>query len=298
MTPLLRPVPFARTSRILQAEPDFELAAGEGWPARIMAEEIRDRYHAKQGRSIARWTLAGPDGSTLAVYLKRHYELPQLAGWLAMLFPRKAWSPGLQEWQHLAWARSVGLPVPRPVAAGEFRGPGGKLQSFLAVEELANMLPLNEAIPLAAATLAPMAFALWKRRLVADVARLARELHRRRAYHKDLYLCHFYLAQTDCAEVPDSFRGRLFVIDFHRLGRHRFLGEYFRTKDLAQLLFSSDDLETLTARDRLRFWHHYRRGDWGPAAGPPNFLRRAILWKWKQYRRHNLRRKARNGGGH
>src|SRR5207244_11657252 len=139
------------------------------------------------GRSIM---LTG--GRWLAVYLKRHYRLPWWHGLLAVVRPEASWSQALQEWRHLQWAKAQGLPVPEAVAAGEYIGPWGRFQSFMAVEELTGMVPLHEAIPAAAEQLDPGAFRLWKRGLIAELARLVRGLHERRRFHKDLYLCHFY----------------------------------------------------------------------------------------------------------
>ena len=76
----------------------------------------------------------------------------------------------------------AGLPVPRVVAAGEFLGPWGKLQSFLAIEELTDMLPLHEAIPLAARQLEPATFHAWKAGLTRELARLARILARSQSF--------------------------------------------------------------------------------------------------------------------
>ena len=286
-----------RGETITCADPDFVELAGEGWDARVMTEVVPDRYHAKQGRSIARWTLADDAGREMTVYLKRHYLLSRLAGWAAAVFPRAAWSPGLQEWKHLAWARAQGLPVARPVAAGEIRGPFGRLESFLAVEELAGMLPLNEAIPLALDRLPATAFAAWKRGLIPELARLSRELHRRRAFHKDLYLCHFYLPADDCERVPAAFRGRVHMIDFHRLGRHPVQWLYYQVKDLAQLLYSTGGVPGVTARDRVRFWRLYRGGGWDGVTAPPGWVRAAVMVKWRRYRRHNARRRAKTEAG-
>lgn len=310
MTPSLTKVPILdphprpgligrllRGDRVTHAHEDFADLAGEGWEGRVMAEQVSDRFHAKQGRSIGRWTLADGGGRRLTVFLKRHHLLPRVSGWAATLFPGRAWSPGLQEWRHLAWAEAQGLPVPRPVAAGEYRGPWGRLQSFLAVEELAGMLPLNEAIPVALGRLPAAAFAAWKRGLIAEVARLSRELHRRRAFHKDLYLCHFYLPAADCDRLPPEFRGRVYMIDFHRLGYHRFRWAYYQVKDLAQLLYSTDDVPGITARDRTRFWHLYRAGPWDGVTAPPEWLRAALLYKWRRYRRHNAKRRAKTEAG-
>jgi hypothetical protein len=128
------------------------------------------------------------------------------------------------------------------VAAGEYIGPWCRLQSFLAVEELAAMLPLSQAIPLAADRLDAVTFRRWKRGLATEVARLARLLHDRRCFHKDLYLCHFYIAEEDTRSLPDpaqAWRGRVYLIDLHRLSHHGWTWWLWQTKDLAQLLYSS-----------------------------------------------------------
>ncbi len=264
-----------------------------------MAEVVGDRFHAKQGRSIGRWTLRSDSGSSLVVYLKRHYVLPRWHGLLAAVFPGRAWSPGLEEWNHLEWAKSQGIPVPRAVAAGELRGPWGKLQSFLAVEELAGMLPLHEAIPLAKSRLSGVEFADWKRGLLTEMARLTRELHRRGAFHKDLYLCHFYIAGSDTAVSPGGWQGRVVMIDFHRLGRHRLGRTWYRVKDLAQLIYSCDGVDGVTLRDRLRFWKQYlgTAADWQGGPRPSSWELSAIRWKWRLYARHAARRKARRETG-
>lgn len=283
---------LVREQRRVFAAADFPPFAGGDWADRVLDEPVTDRFHAKQGRSIGRWALATDDGRRLTVYLKRHYVIPRWQGILATLLPGRAWSAGWQELEHLRWAAAEGLPVPRAVAAAEFRGPWGRLQSALAVEELTDMLPLNEAIPLARVALGADEFLAWKRRLIAEIARLAREFHRRRAFHKDLYLCHFYLPQADCGRVPDTFHGKVWVIDLHRLGRHPVGAVYYQVKDLAQLLYSAAGVPGLTARDRARFWHLYAAGDWSPGRPPAGWLRGVVRWKYKRYLRHNERKRG------
>jgi heptose I phosphotransferase len=173
------------------------------------------------------------------------------------------------------------------VAAAEYIGPRGRFQSVLAVEELAGMLPLHEAVPLAAKRLDPVTFRRWKCGLVAEMARIARLLHDRRRFHKDLYLCHFYVARDDTARLPE-WRGRVFLIDLHRLAHHPWTWRLWQTKDLAQLLYSSD-VPGISARDRLQFWREYLGPD---ARNRRGWLRRYVLFKWRRYRRHNSRRKA------
>jgi heptose I phosphotransferase len=243
---------------------------------------VTDRFHAKQGRSIGRWVLDA-DGQRLVVYLKRHYRLPRWLGLLATLHPGAGWSPAVQEWKHLEWARAGGMPVPEAVASGEYIGPWGRLQSFLAVEELTGMLPLHEAIPAAYHALDPVSFACWKRGLISEMAGIVRSLHQRRWFHKDLYFCHFYIAEDDTHTLP-NWTGRVRMIDFHRLAKHRWSWPIWQGKDLAQLLYSSD-VEGVTARDRFRFWQAY-----GPREDHSTYRRwlaHYVRMKAGRYQRHN-----------
>ncbi|HEX4592255.1 MAG TPA: lipopolysaccharide kinase InaA family protein [Gemmataceae bacterium] len=261
----------------VRQRPDWADFAGPGWLDRIMQVAVTDRFHAKQGRSIGRWALT-EGGRRLVVYLKRHYRLPWLSGLLALLLPGR-WSPAGQEWDHLAWAAANGLPVPSAAACGEFIGPWGRLQSFIAVEELTDMLALHEAIPLAAARLRPADFSLWKRRLATEVARIVRAFHDRNRFHKDLYLCHFYIAEADTYRLAE-WAGRVRIIDLHRLGHHPLTRAWWRAKDLGQLLYSSDVIG-VTARDRLRFWQIYHAIE--PARRPWRLLRWVVGLRARRY---------------
>ncbi len=271
-----------RGVRRLRQQPAWDQFAGPHWADRIMQIAVTDRFHAKQGRSIGRWVLESGD-RRLAVYLKRHYRVPWWRGLLALLRPDAGWSPAFQEWDHLEWARAHGLPVPAAVASGEYIGPWGRLQSFLAVEELAGMVPLHEAIPAAARCLDPLTFQRWKHGLIAELARLTRRLHQRRWFHKDLYLCHFYIAGQDTRCLP-NWQGRVQMIDFHRLGHHPWTPLWWQAKDLAQLLYSSA-IEGVSARDRLRFWHVYHQG--GYRRRRPRLLRWLLQLRAWRYRHHN-----------
>jgi heptose I phosphotransferase len=223
------------------------------------------------------------NGRRRAVYLKRHYRLPWWSGWLATIRPSTAWSPAMQEWEHLEWARLNGFPVPNALAAAEFTGPLGRLQSFLAVEELTGMVPLHEAVPRAAGNLNASAFRFWKLGLARELARLTRALHDRRRFHKDLYLCHFFIPTEDTFRVPE-WHGRVHMIDLHRLGHHPWTWRIWQIKDLGQLLYSSTIMH-VDVRDRIQFWRAYLGEDihqrW------ERLLRRFVVSKWRRYRRHN-----------
>jgi len=252
-----QPTAASGASWIVHTAEDWERFAGPNWLSDIMTLSVTDRFHAKQGRSIGRWTLH--NGSEIkTVYLKRHFVLPKHHARGAKLMPGRAWSPGLQEYEHLHWAKQAGIPVPKVAAVGERRGGPEGLQSFLAVEELAGMSALHEAIPAAARLLDAKSFADWKRTLFAEVARLTWELHRRGAYHQDLYLCHFYIRDADCERPPTNWLNNVAMIDFHRMKRTRLLGAWYQAKDLGQLLFSTEGVVGLGDDDRRMLLDPYR----------------------------------------
>lgn len=250
---------------------------------KVMTADILDRLHVKQGRSIARWTLGHGDDS-LIVYVKRHYRGSWFSGMVATLFPSWRVSAAFQEASRIDWASANGFRVPRVVAAGERIGPWGSVQSYLALEELTGMIALHEAIPLAATQLGVRDFQSWKRGLTRALARDVARLHGCDRYHKDLYLCHFFLDKQWTKVAPTQWHGQLAMIDLHRLGHHPWTGPWWKLKDLAQLLYSTN-VRGITARDRLRFARYY--------AGRH---RRSWRWKllsflvgirWRNYERHN-----------
>jgi Lipopolysaccharide kinase (Kdo/WaaP) family len=279
-------------------DPRFQADLPPDLDASVMTLESRDRLHAKQGRSTARVVFhpapersnpaLGPvraDGAParpVAVYLKRHFQLPWTARVAALLDPAGRHSPGAAEWAHLQRARELGVPVPEVVATGERIGPWVSLQSYIMVAELTGFQELNLAIPELGSELDPAAFARLKRLLVIEVARITASLHRSRAFHKDLYLCHFYLDRERLRANPTDIR--LALIDLHRLGEHRFWADRWRWKDLGQLLFSTSGVAGLEGRDIARFWKHYRR--WVPMWWP-QWQARMIKLKAQRYLEHN-----------
>jgi heptose I phosphotransferase len=267
-----------RGTRWVWLSDDYRAALPGDLAETVMDLESTDRHHAKQGRSTARVRFDSAWGP-LSVYLKRHHRLPWSARLGAVLFPRGRHTPAAAEMAHLQRARRLGIAVPDVVAAGEAIGPWGRLHSFLMVAELDGCLALNEALPCLIARLSVPEFARLKRELIAEMARITATLHGHGLYHKDLYLCHFFLDMT----LPA--RGcRLTLIDLHRLGEHRWTTLRWRWKDLGQLLFSTVGVAGIEDRDRLRFWKHYRRRlrlRW------PEAQRRAVRLRAARYLGHN-----------
>jgi heptose I phosphotransferase len=266
----------------------FRAALPADLDARVMSLESRDRYHAKQGRSTARVVFHAPAGP-LPVYLKRHFRLPWRNRLAALFDPAGGHTPGAAEWRHLERVRALGIAVPEVVAAGERIGPWARLQSFLMVADLVDSQPLHEAIPALRFQLDPVTFGAWKRAVIGAVAAITATLHRACLFHKDFYLCHFFVdtqrSERAAAGTTPGALG-LTLIDLHRLGHHPLRAGRWRRKDLGQLLFSTYGVAGIDDRDRLRFWIHYRR-----AAGlqRPRGQVRSIVFKAARYQAHNAK---------
>ena len=258
----------------VRAPPDFD--------DDVMTLESRDRLHAKQGRSTARVVFHPGDGRPLSVYLKRHFQLPWPARLSALVNPNGRHSPGAAEWAHLERARSLGVPVPDVVAIGERIGPWAGLQSYLVVAELTGCKELNEVLPVLAHWMDEAGFERLKRRIVKEAARISATIHKARMFHKDLYLCHFFLDLERLAADPTDVK--LTLIDLHRLQQHRLWPDRWRWKDLGQLLFSTEGVAGVSPRDALRFWVHYKREADVPR---PEWQARMIRLKAARYSAHN-----------
>jgi heptose I phosphotransferase len=245
----------------------------------IMQWQATNDFHEKQGRSTGRLVLG--EGKFI-IYLKRHWKLPWWQGLLARWWPHHPWSPGAQEWQRLQWAKSQGFNVPEPLAMGQIVGPGYKLQSYLAIRELTGMLALHEAIPMAYAQMPAAQFEVWKHKLLERMANIARKLHGLNHYHKDLYLCHYYVNRPS---VQQTDPGELALIDLHRLGEHRWFGLRWQIKDLAQLFFSMWGVAGLEGADRLTFFQHYRQKQ--NLSRSDQWLFLAAMRKAERYAHHN-----------
>jgi len=252
----------------------------------VMSIESRDRLHAKQGRSTARVIFHAPEGEgrrrPLSVYLKRHFRLSWSERLAALFDPRGRHSPGAAEWSHLERVRALGVPVPEVVAVGERIGPWAELQSYLAVAELTESRELNEVLPELERSLDGETFEALKRRIIREMARISATMHNAGVFHKDLYLCHFFLNLRKIERDPRDVE--LTLIDLHRLGEHRFWADRWRWKDLGQLLFSIEGVAGATSRDALRFWRRYRK-----LAGlrRPSWQARMIRLKAARYSSHN-----------
>lgn len=265
----------------LRPSPLDGVESASGLYQQVAAMTATGDHHAKQGRSTGRYLLPTERG-LVEVYVKKYFTLSWRERWFASLSEL----PGPREWENTRRAGKLGIPVPELLLAAA--DPAQLCKSLLVTRALTGYLPLHRYLP--ARWLADRgslarsrAFFAFKRRLVARLAEMTRRLHAANLFHRDLYLCHFFLRETQA----DGEGFQLVLIDWGRLVESR--RARWRIKDLAQLHFSAD-LAGINRADRLRFLREYLGiGHLNPEA---RVLARKVAWKAALYRRHSVRSAA------
>ena len=204
-------------------------------------------YRDKEGRQTMRFRCAGD-----YYFRKLHSGI----GWLEIFKNfSQAKMPvlgAINEWQAINRVEALGLDTLNAVAYGK-RGwnPATQL-SFLVTEELTDTISLEDyASQWSDNPPSPQE----KRALIAKVAHIARTVHQAGINHRDFYICHFLLDQTDGAE-RDKLRPKLFLVDLHRAQIRGKVPGRWLVKDIASIYFSCLDIG-LTRRDVLRFMQIY-----------------------------------------
>jgi hypothetical protein len=157
------------------------------------------------------------------------------------------------EWHAISKLQALGVLVPAIAAYGQRGVNPASQQSFILMEELAPVISLEDLTRSWPGN--PPSFAL-KRKLIEEVARIARLLHTNGMNHRDFYICHFLLDISQGVEHINPSAIRLYLIDLHRAQIRRLTPKRWIIKDLAGLYFSSKDIG-LTQRDLCRFMKVY-----------------------------------------
>lgn len=95
-----------------------------------------------------------------------------------------------------------------------------------------------------------------KRALIKHVATITRQLHENGINHRDLYICHFLVKESDLNSIQAVNELPLYLIDLHRVQMRKSVPERWLIKDLAALYFSSMQIG-FTRRDFYRFIQVY-----------------------------------------
>ncbi len=219
-------------------------------------------------RTTTRLDLADKNGSTSAVYLKRHLR----PGWFELVKPLLRFTRPIigarNEWEAILRFHEVGIPTMIPVALGEHAD-----RSFLITEAIEGRQKLTAWMHLNQGAIHNGELATL-RRIAAGVADVARTMHTAGMHHQDFYLTHLMIPQTG-TPAP------IHVLDLGRVRYQPRLARRWIVKDLAQLNYSAAGV---AASERLRFLAYYLGRELTPA---DRALVSRILSKSRAIARHS-----------
>jgi heptose I phosphotransferase len=200
-----------------------------------------------------RLELHAPHPEPRAAYLKRHHVRTAGAWLRAKIGTGPGQTAGRIEARNVARLSRAGIAAMRLIAYGEKLNPDGLLESFVLTEELVGYTQLDHFLR--------KRFAVRQTerstrrdpalsQLIRDVAAVAAKFHKLGYNHRDLYCCHFFIAE------PETGRFKVNLIDLQRVEhRHRFRQRWL-VKDLAQLSYSAPR-ERISWTQRMAFIKHY-----------------------------------------
>jgi hypothetical protein len=190
-------------------------------------------------RGTERVFLKSPEASALTeAYIKRYRPEPFKSRLKNMLSLRPSRFPGARnEWEAIIEFHRRNLPSMQPIACGASGGNSCVLTlgitDYVRASELFAKFAKGDR--------------LRRRKLIKRIAVLAAGMHKAKMAHQDFYLVHIFVREKE----DDS----VFLIDLQRVIFEESFSERWRVKDLAQLLFSADNLVSRT--DILYFWKLY-----------------------------------------
>ncbi len=157
------------------------------------------------------------------------------------------------EWKGINRLHELGIATMTAVGFGSRGFNPARRLSFLVTEALEPSTSLEEYFSGDQLTRIGIA---ERRRLIRKLATITRTLHQNGINHRDYYLCHFLLDESDqYTGVPPSQRP-IYLIDLHRMQLRKHLPRRWRIKDLASLCYSARQVG-FTARDELCFLAAY-----------------------------------------
>jgi heptose I phosphotransferase len=142
--------------------------------------------------------------------------------------------------------KKAGINTPKVAAFGAEWENGFEKRSFIITEKIENADALERKLP--ACFTDPASAENHKKRceFINRLADFAKCFHDSGLRHRDFYLAHIFLTESD----------ELFLIDLQRVFRPRLLAPRYRVKDIAQLHYSAPG-DIISCADRLRFLKRY-----------------------------------------
>jgi heptose I phosphotransferase len=220
----------------------------------MMQTEQGRRFRKLTNRESRRLELHDDHGRTYGAYLKRHWLREHASQWRTWLGLGQPASEGRREAENAVALARDGIPTLRTIAWGERPPANNVRESFVVTEELTGYEQLDFFLR---QRFEPTAARGLRRdpaldRLLDLVADLARQFHDAGYNHRDLYCCHFFVAEPQ----PGQFDLKL--IDLQRVQRRWMFQRRWVIKDLAQLSYSAPR-ERISATQRMRMIRRYLR---------------------------------------
>lgn len=182
-------------------------------------------------------------------FVKQHYGVGWGEIFKNLLTFKKPILGAMTEVRAIQKVSSLGIATTPLVAYGQRGINPANIQSFVLTEDLGDITSLEDLCEQWKERPPTLKF---KRALIVAAARVARIIHEAGVNHRDFYLCHLCLDNSDTSKV------KLFLIDLHRVLIHSTPSHKDNMKDIAALYFSSMDVG-LTVRDYLLFKRHYQQ---------------------------------------
>jgi len=151
------------------------------------------------------------------------------------------------EWLALCALRTAGVRSMTPVLFCERGLNPAARKSAILTESLESIVTLEDF---------EASEPVLKRKLVTEVASMARKMHKAGINHRDFYLCHFLMDAPPAEDSREEKEPVLHLIDLHRAQIRKNVPRRWLVKDLGGLLFSAFEKD-LTRRDLLRFVRIY-----------------------------------------
>lgn len=205
-----------------------------------------DKAGLEAWRQRWRLALAGEDGETRTVYLKRFNRPPFRRQWERWREGHAGLSTAGVEWTNARLLAQAGIPAIEVIAFGQKMAGIWERRSFVMAREVGGE-SLERWVPAHLRPAEGETDLPRRRRRLNELARVVARLHRAGFVHRDLYLSHIFIE-------AENFR----LIDLQRVFRPRWRRKRWIVKDLASLHYSTP-ADRVGRWERLRFLCRYVR---------------------------------------
>lgn len=202
-----------------------------------------EAYRDQKGRKTMRITLGDH-----TYFIKQHHGVGLKETLKTIFQGRLPVFSAKSEWQAIKKLQKLGVTVPKILGFGLKGNHPAFCKSFVLLEDISPSKSIETLIK------EKLIDRPLKMKLLNEVGRIIKTMHKHGINHRDCYVCHFLFKES----VPGSFYPNfdLVLIDLHRAQIRTKTPKRWIIKDLAGLYFSSKQA-SLTKRDYFRLMTLY-----------------------------------------